>query len=229
MKRDSFIFYSSFAQAAALLGDKARLKLYDSIVKLSLSCAENETDLNRLCNEIESSLAQSRNVLAQFLLIKPQIISNSKKFLNGCKGAEYGAFGGAPKGNKNAKKNNPETTPNDNVNVNVNENDNDIPPVAPPSGEDTPKDKMKQKRFTPPTVEEVRSFVTEHGYSVDAEKFVNFYASKGWVVGRSPMKDWRAAVRTWEADKKTAAYSEQKGKPQFKSWREAARAQGVEV
>lgn len=129
MKRESFIFYSSFAQAASLLGDKARLKLYDAIVKLSLSCAESETELNQVCSEIETSLAQSRTVLAQFLLIKPQIISNFKKFLNGCKGAEYGAFGGAPKGNKNAKKNNPETTPNENVNVNVKENN--IPPLSP--------------------------------------------------------------------------------------------------
>ena len=124
MSRDSFVFYSSFALAANTLGDKARLKLYDSVVKLGLCCAENETELNQVCADIESSLIQNRNVFAQFLLIKPQIISNFKKFINGSKGKEYGALGGAPKGNKNATKNNPKTTPNVNVNDNVNDNVN---------------------------------------------------------------------------------------------------------
>lgn len=122
--RDSFVFYSSFAQAASTLGDKARLKLYDSVIKLGLSCAESVTELEQVCNDIESSLAQNRNVFAQFLLIKPQIISNFTRYLNGSKGAKYGGLGGAPKGNKNAAKNNPETTPNENVNVNVNDNVN---------------------------------------------------------------------------------------------------------
>lgn len=132
MKRDSFVFYSSFAQAASTLGDKARLKLYDSVVKLGLCCAENETELDQVCAEIESSLVQNKNVFAQFLLIKPQIISNFKKFVNGSKGKKYGALGGAPKGNKNASKNNPKTTPN--VNDNVNDNVNEITKEKPLTG-----------------------------------------------------------------------------------------------
>ena len=56
---------------------------------------------------------------------------------------------------------------------------------------------QKSKRFKAPTVEEVRAYILEKGYSVDAESFVDYYTSKGWVVGKSPMKDWRAAVRTW--------------------------------
>ena len=119
---DSFVFYESFAEAAATLGDKARLKLYDAVVKLGLSCAEDEPTLNQVCADIESSLAQSRNVFAQFLLIKPQILANFKRKMNGRKGAEFGRLGGAPKGNTNAAKNNPKTTPNVNVNVNVNNN-----------------------------------------------------------------------------------------------------------
>lgn len=124
--KDSFIFYSSFAQAAQTLGDKARLKLYDSVIKLGLCCAESVTELERVCNEIESSLAQNRNAFAQFLLIKPQIIANFTRYINGKKGKDFGMLGGAPKGNKNAIKNNPKTTPNvnENENVNVNVNDN---------------------------------------------------------------------------------------------------------
>lgn len=60
------------------------------------------------------------------------------------------------------------------------------------------KDRLnKEKRFAPPSVEEVGAFVDEKQYNVDPEAFVNFYASKGWKVGNQPMKDWKAAVRTW--------------------------------
>ena len=53
------------------------------------------------------------------------------------------------------------------------------------------------KRFTPPTREEVQAYITEKGYSVDAERFFDFYTAKAWMIGKNPMKDWRAAVRTW--------------------------------
>lgn len=54
-----------------------------------------------------------------------------------------------------------------------------------------------KKRFSPPTREEVQEYIQSQGYSVDADKFVDFYTSKGWMVGKNPMKDWKAAVRTW--------------------------------
>lgn len=56
----------------------------------------------------------------------------------------------------------------------------------------------KAKRFVPPTVEEVRAYCEERGNGIDAEAFHSFYASNGWKVGRNAMRDWRAAVRTWE-------------------------------
>ena len=55
-----------------------------------------------------------------------------------------------------------------------------------------------QKRFTPPTVDEVRSYCQQRKNQVDPERFVAFYSSKGWKVGNQPMKDWKAAVITWE-------------------------------
>lgn len=59
-------------------------------------------------------------------------------------------------------------------------------------------DKPQRKRFSPPSVEEVESYIKEHGYHVDAERFVDYYTSNGWMVGKNHMKDWKAAVRTWE-------------------------------
>jgi hypothetical protein len=63
-----------------------------------------------------------------------------------------------------------------------------------------PKEGVRAARFTPPTVDEVRDYCRERGNSVDAERFVDFYTAKGWKVGKSPMKDWKAAVRTWEKE-----------------------------
>ena len=58
--------------------------------------------------------------------------------------------------------------------------------------------KEKRLRFSAPSVDEVRDYCRERGNSIDAETFVDFYASKGWKVGNSPMKDWQSAIRTWE-------------------------------
>ena len=56
----------------------------------------------------------------------------------------------------------------------------------------------KRKVFVKPTVEEVRTYCRERRNNVNAENFINFYESKGWKVGNTPMKDWKACVRTWE-------------------------------
>lgn len=65
--------------------------------------------------------------------------------------------------------------------------------------EDKEKDKgIEIRRFTPPTLDEVRAYCKERNNKVDYERFVDFYTSKGWKVGNQPMKDWKAAVRTWE-------------------------------
>jgi hypothetical protein len=52
--------------------------------------------------------------------------------------------------------------------------------------------------FKPPTLEEVKAYCKERNKGVDAEKWHDFYTSKGWMVGKNKMKDWKAAVRTWE-------------------------------
>ena len=68
--------------------------------------------------------------------------------------------------------------------------------------------KKSAKRFTPPTVDQVREYCMERRNMVDPQRFVDFYESKGWVVGKSKMKDWKAAVRTWEKeDSKNAGNS----------------------
>ena len=55
-----------------------------------------------------------------------------------------------------------------------------------------------RKRFTPPTVDEVAAYCRERGNGVDAQRFVDFYTASGWMRGKTPVKDWKACVRTWE-------------------------------
>lgn len=76
--------------------------------------------------------------------------------------------------------------------------ENNIIPLS-PNGDIPPKGgRPPEKRFVKPTVDEVRAYCAERGNRVDAQAFVDFYEAKGWKVGSSPMKDWKAAVRTWE-------------------------------
>lgn len=57
----------------------------------------------------------------------------------------------------------------------------------------------ENKRFTPPTLSEVQNYINEKGYHIDAEAFINFYESKGWMIGKNKMKSWKGAVGTWES------------------------------
>ena len=56
----------------------------------------------------------------------------------------------------------------------------------------------KAPRFCPPTVDEVKAYILEKNYTVDAESFCDFYESKAWFVGKTKMRSWKAAVRTWQ-------------------------------
>lgn len=76
---------------------------------------------------------------------------------------------------------------------NNNDNDNDNERIVDESS----------NRFIPPTVDMVSEYCLERNNSVDPEEFVDFYTSKGWLIGKNKMKDWKAAVRTWERSSKT--------------------------
>lgn len=63
-------------------------------------------------------------------------------------------------------------------------------------------DFQNSKKFIKPTIEEIETYCLERKNSIDAQTFFDFYESNGWKVGKNPMKDWRAAVRTWEKNSK---------------------------
>lgn len=120
---------------------------------------------------------------------------------------EAGKQGGRPKANgfsEKAKKANglfekqTKAKKADNDNDNDSENDNENVSEK----ETSPKGDAKKKRFAPPTLEELKAYISEHGYNVDAERFMDYYESNGWIVGKSHMKDWKAAVRNWSRNQR---------------------------
>ena len=64
------------------------------------------------------------------------------------------------------------------------------------------KEIYKEKRFKKPTLEEVKDYCNERKNGIDAQRFIDFYESKDWMIGKNKMKDWKACVRTWEKGNK---------------------------
>ena len=66
-------------------------------------------------------------------------------------------------------------------------------------GRETADKPPRASRFTPPTLAEVQAYVSERQSPVDPQGFLDFYAAKGWLVGKNPMRDWKAACRNAES------------------------------
>ena len=71
-------------------------------------------------------------------------------------------------------------------------------------------DKKERMLFIVPSLQEVSAYCQERNNNVDSQKFFDFYESKGWMVGKNKMKDWKAAVRTWEDKSKSNQVEEPK-------------------
>jgi hypothetical protein len=205
--RESMVFYRSFYQAVEDLPPEE----FKASVMAILGYG-----LDGKCEEVSGV---SKSILA---LVKPQIDKNNKRYENSLKGGRKSTDNQTetkpepnanqvetkPKPNRNQTETKPK--PNDNVNV----NDNDIK-------ENTLKG-VKEKRFAPPTPENVREYCREMGYThVDADRFVDFYSAKGWMVGKNHMKDWKAATRNWERSQRqesTAKGTEKKSQTRFSNF-----------
>tara|TARA_R100000773_G_C4190135_1_gene96349 strand:+ start:20 stop:676 length:657 start_codon:yes stop_codon:yes gene_type:complete len=79
-----------------------------------------------------------------------------------------------------------------------------------------------QKRFVKPTIDDIKEYCKERNNNVDTSKFYNYYESNGWKVGKNSMKDWKAAIRTWEKNTySNKAYPIDKVESQLTSWKKA--------
>ncbi len=192
--KNSFVLYTEHMQQVELLGFEQRGILFTALMYYAAGRELPEMDA-------VTSMA--------FSFIRAQIDKDTKKYEETVnKRREAGRLGGLAKAD-NAKQDvanvahatdakhvqanlanatdakQPQANVADNDNVNDNVNDNDKKSIA------------RTSRFVPPNEFEVRAYCKEKGYSVDAARFIDFYESKGWMVGKSKMKDWRAAVRNW--------------------------------
>ena len=164
MTRDSMVFYRSFFEAVEDLPPEDFKQAVTAIMRYALDGTADDV----------KGVAKSILIMA-----RPQIDKNNKRYENGTRG------GRKPNDNQTITKTEPKCI-SSKPNVNANDNVNDIK-------ENTLKS-VKEKRFAPPTPENVREYCREKGLSVDADRFFDFYESKNWYVGKNKMKDWKAAV-----------------------------------
>ena len=158
--RDSVLFYRSFYDALKNIPPDERLKVYDAIMEYGMY--DRDPDLDGVS-------------LAIFLLAKPQIDANNKRY------------------EKAKKKRTASETE-----ANSKQDSSECEAKEKEKEKEKVKVKDNNKIFKPPTVDDVRAYCTERGNNVDPRSFVDFYESKGWMIGKNKMKDWKAAVRTWE-------------------------------
>lgn len=183
MTRDSMVFYRSFFEAVEDLPPEDFKQAVTAIMRYALDGTADDV----------KGVAKSILIMA-----RPQIDKNNKRYENGTRG------GRKPNDSQTITKVEPKCI-SPKPNVNVNDNVNDIK-------ENTLKS-VKEKRFAPPTPEDVREYCREKGLSVDADRFVDFYESKNWYVGKNKMKDWKAAVRNWARSQRQESTAKGTEKP----------------
>ena len=212
MERESFVFYRSFYEGIKELPRDIQGEVLTAIMEYGLNGVTTEN--------------QKQITKAMFALIKPQLDANNQRFENGKKGGRPKANCNQTETKTKPKQNRNKTKPE--PNVNVNDNDNDISFLEKKKQKsdaavsdlesdleneksdtlietsETPKEQSGggRKRFIIPTPEEVQAYCDERKNGILGQQFCDFYSSKGWRVGSQPMKDWKAAVRTWEIRRK---------------------------
>ena len=199
MERKQFTWYRSYYDALKELPAEEFRDIVLAVCAYALDGEEPELSgvarsiftLIRPTLEVGRSRAENRSRTEQTVLSAEQTGNMPEQTKN------------KPEQTQNKRKqtdNKPEQTRKEKEKEREKESENDSycsPP--PPSG---------PKRFVPPTLAEVQSYVAERQSPVDPQGFIDFYASKGWMVGKTPMKDWKAACRnaeTWERWSRTEA------------------------
>lgn len=194
MQKNSFVLQTRLNAIVAKLSERQAGILFKGI----LNYAENGVKAN----------FDDGMVDVVFEMVRQDMDYNANKYAETCaKRAIAGTLGGRPKKAKESKcflvkakkangffeKHNDVDNDVDVDNELLDKSNNNNPPNISPL--------KVGKRFQKPTVEEIKAYCTERNNGIDAQSFFDFYESKGWKVGNTPMKDWRAAVRTWEQRK----------------------------
>jgi hypothetical protein len=184
MARKQFTFYESFFSALSRIKKAAdRAAAYDSLCAYALYGTEPDFE------------ALPDAAAIAFDLIKPTLDASRRKSESGKQGGSKTQANSKQTASKVEANCKLEETSSEKENEKEGEkeveNECSLPPT-PLSGE--------RRAFTPPSVGEVGQYCEERCNGIDPQAFVDFYAPKGWMIGKNKMKDWKAAVRTWERD-----------------------------
>jgi hypothetical protein len=185
MCKDRFLFFENFKTIADKLPDDLRLKYYDALTDYVFKGVEPEDAI----------------ITALITAIKPSL---DKEDTRG--GYREGAGRKPNQTQSDEIKNNQKESKLIKINQsesNDNQNNQSFLETGnkkQETGSIKEKDNLKviqKEKFVKPTLEEIKTYFAEKGYEGESERFYDFYSSKGWMVGKNPMKDWRAAVRNW--------------------------------
>lgn len=187
--RNTLIFYRDWYEAVKDFDPEERLKAYDAIMQYCFDDKKPEDKFIKVATALMLSTIDRDNEKYDIKCER-----NRRNVMN-----RWNRRNGDTTENGSIQ---PHTTDTNNKNDNDNLNGNDNEPVNRITGdknkEKTSKEEKKNGRFKKPTIAEVEAYCKERGNFVDAQRFIDFYESKGWKVGNTAMKDWKAAVRTWE-------------------------------
>lgn len=187
MSRNNFTFYRSFAEGLKGVDDATFRRLVTAIMEYALD--DEEPELSGIENTV-------------FLAWKANIDASNKR-------KDNGKLGGRPS-SENHRLSDEKPLVSDVETIGY-EGENHRLEGTKPNIKEKEKENIKVKekekenskenkggRFAPPSLDEIKDYCLERNNKVDPEGFYDFYQSKGWKVGNSPMKDWKAAIRTWE-------------------------------
>ena len=185
MAREYVCLYHSYLKSVEPLNDAERGRLFTACLTYSMTGAEPDLRGNE-----------------RFVwpTIREQIDRDTKKYSDFCKKQQenirkrwdttvYDGTSGIPDDTKHTKEKEKEK---ENI-------------LSSRNVEDSIARTPARKRFTPPTLAEVTAYCRERQNAVDPQRFIDYYTANGWKVGKNSMKDWKAAVRTWEGKQRDTA------------------------
>jgi hypothetical protein len=201
-----FLFFENFKSIADKLPDDMRLKFYDALLAYVFDGIEpDDVMIAALITAIKPSLDKEdkrggnhnptgQNQYSEVKSGQKEVKNNFEQVKSGQSGQ---SFLETETGNGNKKQ---ESLKKDNLTVIT-----------------------KKQNFQKPTFEEVDAYCQERNNGVDAQKFFDYYTANGWKVGKNSMKDWRAAVRTWERGTVAAPASRKSADDDAEYWEDLAR------
>ncbi len=195
-QEEGFVFRYVWAEELLKLPENLRGKINDAIQRFAVYGEEPEDDYLKY---------------TMYAVIRSQIIRDREKYESTCEERRKAAMTRWHTNDANAYNSIQEDANDANAYNSIQEDANDANKINKERNVITSKEKEDKKksapmRFTPPTLEEVREFIVNNGYTlVNAEAFYNHYEAIGWKVGKNAMKDWHAAVRGWQSREKAQA------------------------